>query len=483
MSAAPFIPLSEKKKRLVILGAAVHWFYLLLFAFTMPVALPPILEQYGLMPYYAVINGASSLINILVTLIGGKLGDRLGRRRVVLFAGWLRLALLILCAVPTGGAFFSTVYLLGVAAGGLLNAYPAAILSDVTAPEERPRWFGIFGMVNGAALLIGMLCGGIISDTLGPLNVFLFIAPFGAVSLLLLSAAYPNRAAADKDRADMKGILLLLVSCTGLMAWCSFGGILFGRVSLTGILLLLACAFSAFLLILWEKRAPAPLLNFRLFGDRHFLMSFSLHFLIAPMMCLCSSCLTLYGQKALSLSTTLSGTLALPKNILFFLLPPLLGHWIGKRQDRFRAVFLLCGITIALAGTLCIFFDTHTPLWTVYAVMLLFGVGTSSQSVCVQPYMQLTVSSRDMGTATSMVQFANSLGTILFSAFYNIIFNARYLRASQSGIPGAEGMAVATVFSAASAVTAVSGAVIIALTLLFVVRAEDAAARSRLHHA
>ena len=67
---------------------------------------------------------------------------------------------------------FFLLFALGNLAGGLLNPYPTTILSDVTTAEERPRWFGVFGTINGVALVVGLLCGGLIVDYLGPFSIF-----------------------------------------------------------------------------------------------------------------------------------------------------------------------------------------------------------------------------------------------------------------------------------------------------------------------
>lgn len=190
--------------------------------------------------------------------------------------------------------------------------------------------------------------------------------------------------------------------------------------------------------------------------------------LIAPMMCLCSSVLAVYGQVGLGLSATLSGTLALPKNILYLILPPVLGNWIAKNQQRFRTAFLTCGATIAVASFLSAFFNTSTSVMTIYAIMLIFGLGTSCQSVCVQPYMQMTVSPTDMGSATAMVQFSNSVGVVIFNAFYNIFYNTRYAEAVAKGGGSYLAQAVAETFSGVSIVSAVGGVAIVLLTLRFV---------------
>lgn len=467
---SPYIRLEPAEQKKVIAGASLLWFYNLVFAFTMPVVLPALMEYYNMMAYYAILGGVTSLVGCIVTPIGGKLGDRFGRRKICLLAGYLRLALMLLCAVPTNGAVFFLLYTLGNLVGGFLNAFPATILSDVTTPEERPRWFGVFGTINGASLLIGLLGGGLIVDFLGPLSTFLFFAPFGLLSLILLTAHYPNAPSNLRARMDKVGMLLLGSGTTLVLAWCAFGDMLFSRVSLLGIGVLCVGAMLLVFLLLYERRVADPLFNLRLFKNHHFVMSFSTHLLIAPMMCLCSSVLTLYGQVGLGLSAAVSGTLALPKNILFLFFPSLLGTWVAKSASRFRVAFLSCGAAIAVASLLSSTWDTSTSVLTIYLVMLLFGIGTSCQSVCIQPYMQMSVSAADMGMATAMIQFANSVGVVIFNAFYNISYNMRYAHAMELG--GGEHLAeaVAETFSSMSLLSAVTGLIIILFALRFTER-------------
>ena len=464
----PYINLQPKVQKKVIAGAGLLWFYNLLFGFTMPVVLPSLMEQYDIMAYYAIMGGITSLVGCIVTPIGGKLGDRFGRRRVCLLAGYLRLALMLFCAIPTNGPIFFVIYVLGNLVGGFLNAFPATILSDVTTPEERPRWFGLFGTINGAALLIGLLGGGIVVDLLGPGATFLFFSPFGLSALILLTQYYPNVPSSKSVGLDPGGMVLLGFGTACVLAWCAFGDILFPRMSALGLALLIVGILLLIVLLRYEQVARDPLFNLHLFQDSHFTMSFTTHLLIAPMMCLCSSVLALYGQVGLRLSATVSGTLALPKNILFFLLPSLLGALIAKDQTRFRTAFLTCGGTITAASLISATWSTSTSVVTIYLVMLLFGIGTSCQSVCVQPYMQATISPTDMGVAASMVQFANSVGVVIFNAFYNVCYNVRYSEAMLAGGGEHLAQAVSETFSDMSLLSAATGAVLIVFTLCLV---------------
>lgn len=468
--STPYIKLEKKDKYGTIVGAGLLWFYNLIFSFTMPVVLPTLMETYGMMALYAVLGGITSLLLCIATPIGGKLGDRFGRRRVCLFAGYIRLGLMVFCAIPTSGPVFFAVYVIGNLLGGLLSAFPSAILGDVTTAEERPRWFGIFGTINGAALFLGLLCGGIIVDFLGAFSVILIFAPFGLASLLLFTRCYPNRPVENPAPIDGVGMALLGSGFACILAWCAFGGTLFPRVSPLGIGLLALGLVLLGVLLAAERRARDPLLNLKLFRLKPFSMSFWAYLLIAPMMCLCSSQLVLFGQRAVGLTAAVSGTLAVPKNLMFLIFPSMLGAWISRDHRRFRTAFLVCGIAITVACTIAATWTVSTPILTIYLTMIVFGVGSCFQAVSIQLYMQVSVDPKDLGIASAMILFANSFGVAVFNAVYNIFYNARYAVAIELG--GGEHLAVAMAdtFSAMAVFSATCGAILIVLVVALIPR-------------
>lgn len=468
---AAYIQLPHKQKMGVILGTSFLHFYNLIITFTMPVALPVLMGRYDMMAFYAILGGITALVGCIVTPIGGKLGDLLGRRKVFLFAGYLRLVLMLLCAIPSRGPVFFGLYVAGNFVASVLSAYPTTVLSDVTTPDERPRWFGMFGTINGGALVIGLLGGGIMVDLLGPLSVFFFAAPFGLVGLILLTLYYPNRPSATETKLDTGGIILLAIGFSCVLSWCAFGGTLFQRTSVFGLALIIVGLVVLVCLFRYERRAKDPLLDFTLFRNSHFTVSFFTYMLIAPMVQLCASTLVLYGQVGLGLSATVSGTLALPKNIIFFILPTFLGTWLARDRTRFRAVFLLCGFAIAVASALSATWTTTTSIITIYLVMIIYGVSTSCQSVCVQPYMQLAIPSEDLGRATGMILFGSSIGGTIFNSAYNIFYNSKYAHAMELGGGEHLAQAVTETFSLLSVLSAICGVGIVVLALVLIPKA------------
>lgn len=454
----------EKRVKNLLLWAAVSMFLSnLLYAFTLPVLMPSLFKRYELMPYYALFGGFISLLNTIIIPIGGKLSDRYGRRSISLWCLAVRTVLLILCALPLPGPAFLVLLILCNASVAILSAVPYAMLSDIARPEQRMKWFGIFGTVNGIALLAGLLGGGLIVDLIGPSNGFLFFIPFGVISFLPIAKYYPDLPTKENTPLDVKGIVLLSAGIACLIAWFNFGGILFGRFSGPGILILASSVVLIFILVRRERRAADPLINLDYFKDRSFLLSCLIFVCIAPMTGLCTGSLALFGQVGLGLSATMSGTLALPKNMVLFIMPSFLGAWIAKDTRRFRSVFLLCGASIAAAGVFSAMWTTSTGVVTIYAVMLIFGIATSAQSVTIQPYMQLSVPPEDVGSATSVLMFCNSLGIVVYSLVHGSVYNLRFIAASAAG---GEARAVSETFSAMAWFTAGAGVMIILTVLL-----------------
>lgn len=417
----------KSKKAAALTGICVLYLYNMLYTFALPVMYPSMLSQYSLMPYYALFGVISISMSCISTPLGGKLCDTIGRKRLFLITGSLRLILMFLCGIHTTPLVFSVLYLSSSCITGFMYAIPLAILSDLTTAEERPRYFGYFGAITGVSLLAGILLGGIITDLFGAFSMFFLFIPILLAAMVLVGYGYTDkRSSTGISKLDGPGCLLMALCLASLIGLCSFGGSLFPWISWISGALLFAFAAFFLLFIRREMHCADPLLDLSVFTDRNFVLSFACGFLIAPMVSLCSGYLVLFGQVALGLSSTISSTLAIPKNIIYLILPTFLGVWVSKNDGRYQAAFLGCGGLIALGGLLSVFWNVNTGVVTIYLVMVVYGLATSCQSISMQPYMQLSIPPERVGIASSLIAFSTTLGSTLIGAANTIYFNARY---------------------------------------------------------
>jgi DHA2 family multidrug resistance protein-like MFS transporter len=215
-----------------------------------------------------------ALVLAAAMLPAGLLGDRYGRKRVMLIGLVLFGAGSIACAYsPNPAVFIAARSVLGLAGAGLITMCLSS-LTVLFTERERPRAVGIWSMANFLALPIGPLLGGWLLSHFWWGWVFLINVPVVVVTLIAVAALVPESRSAARPGLDPVGILS---SSAGLAAvtyglieagqrgWGSGGAL----VPLTaGILVLLAFG-------LWERRLSRrpggqPLVDLSLFRSRSF---------------------------------------------------------------------------------------------------------------------------------------------------------------------------------------------------------------------
>jgi hypothetical protein len=201
-------------------------------------------------------------------LVGGNLGDRLGRRRLLL----LGLALFGLFSVGAAlsrntGELIAARALMGLGASFVYPATLAILNQTFTVARERITAIGIWSAVSGLAVAIGPVTGGALLQHFSWASVFYVSVP---VVIVAMAAAYfllPESRDPDAGRFDPLGALLSIAGITlatysvieaparGWDSAATVGG-LGGALAI-----LLAFAW-------WQARRPDPMLDVRLFRNR-----------------------------------------------------------------------------------------------------------------------------------------------------------------------------------------------------------------------
>jgi MFS family permease len=194
-------------------------------------------------------------------LLGGRLGDLYGRRRMliggmVLFAAGSLLA----GAAPSLGVLIAARVVQGAGSAAAVPAALALIGSLVPAGPERTRALSVLAATAAVGTTSGLLLGGAVTQWLGWRWVFLVMAPAAALAAVVAPRAMPEAAAeGPRGRPDAAGAVLVTA---GLLA------VLFGvtRVERSGpgaaVAPVLAGAALLAAFVAWERRTAAPLVRF-----------------------------------------------------------------------------------------------------------------------------------------------------------------------------------------------------------------------------
>jgi EmrB/QacA subfamily drug resistance transporter len=202
-------------------------------------------------------------------LVGGSLGDRLGRRRVFMagLAGFG--ATSALCAVAPSPALLVGARAIQGIAGALLVPSSLALITAVFGPDERGAAIGSWTAWTGVAFVVGPLGGGALIEFVSWRWIFAINVPFVLATLLLARGVPESRDEEMEGRIDYVGALLASLGLAGPVFALieqpdyGFGDPLVFVPLIAGIALL-----GVFLW--WEEHTPHPMLPLELFRARNF---------------------------------------------------------------------------------------------------------------------------------------------------------------------------------------------------------------------
>ena len=251
-------------------------------------------------------------------LLGGRLGDLYGNRRLFLGGIALFTAASLACGLATTqGMLVASRAVQGVGAAVVAAVALSLIMSLFTEPAERAKAMGVFGFVLSGGGTIGVLLGGVLTDLLSWHWIFLVNLPVGvAVFALGLRLLPGGRAAAASRKLDLPGAVTvtaaLMVAVYAIVkgnetGWTS------GRT--LGLLAAAAGLLAVFLVI--ESRTAAPLMPLRIFRIRNVSTANVMGVLMAAGMFAQFFFSALYLQQILGYSPLEVGLAYAPSTILW----------------------------------------------------------------------------------------------------------------------------------------------------------------------
>ena len=303
-------------------------------------------------------------------LVGGALGDLVGRRKV--FAVGLAAfgVTSLLCAVaPTVEVLIGARGLQG-AAGALLVPTSLAVITGSFPPDERAAAIGSWTAWTGIAFIVGPLGGGALIDYVSWRWIFAINVPLVLVCLWLVRIGVPESGGGGRLRdVDWQGAAL----CTLGLALPVYALIERPR---TGWLLGLAGAAMFALFLRREARCPRPMLPLSLFRSRNFSAGNLATFAIYGGLGASTFVITIFLQQAAGFSAVAAGAATMPVTIVMWLLSKRFGALSTRYGPR---LFMGVGPLIAAAALVWwATIDTSVEYWTgLLPAVLLFGLGLS----------------------------------------------------------------------------------------------------------
>jgi len=394
-------------------------------------ALPTIASDLGSVQNLSWIVTAYLVTTTASAALYGKLSDIYGRRALFTVAVSIFVLGSALCAaagtIPVVNGYVDGIVQLsllrafqGIGAGGLW-VLVLSILGDMFGPRKRSEYISYMLSGFGAALVIGPLIGGWLTEHLSWHWIFLINLPLGVVSLALVLAYLDVPQETVDHPVDYLGALLLVAALTTLILATSWVGGTYAWTSptvlgLLGLTVVLAAAFVA-----REVRTAEPIFPIDLVLQPGVGVAMGLSFIIGLGQLVGVTYLPLYLQAVTGVSATNSGLLLLPLLGGMIVLSAATGQLIS-RWGRLR-IFPIVGMAIAAVGYYL--FSTMSPATgfvTVAVFMFITGVGLGFVNPVLSLSAQLAVDRARIGVATTSVSVTRSLGAGVGVAVLGSVF-------------------------------------------------------------
>jgi MFS transporter, DHA2 family, multidrug resistance protein len=354
---------------------------------------------------------------------GGMLGDRYGRKRMLVLSLLVFGIASIACALaPSAGAFIAARALLGLG-GAVMFPMVLALLPVLFDESERPR---AIGAITAAAMLgypIGPLLGGWMLTRFDWSWVFLINVPVVALAVVAVIVLLPESRSSVRQRVDLVGVAL----SAGGLALLVYGIINAGDRGWSdgaALVEMLGGALALTAFVLWERRVEAPLVDLRLFGSRAFTWGASLSSVVSFVMFGLLFTVPLYFQVVRGADAQGSG---------FRLLPLIAGMLVGGAvADRLVAragagTAAALGLALLAAGFA---FGATTTIATgdVQAVawIALSGLGLGLVLPTTIDAALGAVPEESSGVSSAVLQAFRMVGGALGAAILGALVNATY---------------------------------------------------------
>ncbi|MVU81089.1 DHA2 family efflux MFS transporter permease subunit [Nocardia sp. ET3-3] len=364
---------------------------------------------------------AYTLAFAVLLLTAAVIGDRIGRRRLLVIGLAVFTAASAACALSTDIGWLITARTVQGVGAAMVMPAAFALVGTAFPPEQRGKAMGIFAGVTGLAILGGPVVGGAVVQGLTWEWIFWLNVPIG-LALIPLAQRFVAESTGPARGVDLLGVALSGLGVLGLVL-----GLVRGNTSgWTSPEILASLIGGAVLLaafVAWELRTAQPMVPMRLFTHRGFGAANLAGLLMTGALFGTAFFFAQYLQAGLHYSPLGSGLRLLPWTATLFVVAPIAGARMRQIGER---PLIVGGLLLAAVGFgwIALAAGTGAAYPALIVPMVLAGVGVSAAMPAVQNASISSVEPEAIGTASgiynTMRQLGGSFGIAVTSAVFTV---------------------------------------------------------------
>jgi EmrB/QacA subfamily drug resistance transporter len=359
------------------------------------------------------------LASATITPVYGRLGDRRGRRDMLLAALAVFTLGSLACALAQSlPQLVAARVLQGLGGGGLITL-SQALIGELVTPRERARYQGYFALIFTTSSIAGPVVGGLVVSHFSWRWLFLANLPFAALAAWRLmrlprGERHPARAAG----ADVAGHVLFAVGALSTLFWLTSGGHRFAWSSPQSLALAATGALSLGALYFNERRQPAPFLPVELLRMKTIALTSGLIASFAACLFALIFFLPIYLQLGHRMSPQASGLLLLPVTAGMVIAAVVSSRVLARTGKPYWIPVI--GMSVSSAALLLLgLLSPHMELVVVLGFFT--GVGFGTVMPTSQMTMQTVAGRPQLGAVTAIAGLARSTGGAAGAALFGAV--------------------------------------------------------------
>lgn len=367
---------------------------------------------------------AYTLVFAGLLFTAGLLGDRLGRKKVLLGG-------LAVFGVGSAFAAFSgspgeLVTFRAVMGLGAAFVMPAtlAVLMNVFEREEQPKAIGIWAGGVGLAIAIGPITGGVLLDHFWWGSVFLINVPIVLLALGLMLWLVPDSRDPEPGRLDPVGVILSVAGLVLLVYGIIKGGQLADFTDVTVLATIGAGLAVLVAFVVFEKRSTHPSIDVTYFKNKVFSAAVAAIALVFFALMGVTFFSVFYTQSVRGYSPLETGLLMLPLAAAQMIFAPrarLLVDRFGNKATTTAGLLVIAAMLAAFATL-----DAGTPIWVLEVVFFLMGTGMAHIMTPVSVVIMQALPREKAGSASALSNTFRQVGGALGIAVLGSVLSTAY---------------------------------------------------------
>jgi MFS family permease len=361
----------------------------------------------------------------------GAIGDRYGRKLMLLLGMLLSIPACLLAAyAPSDGVLFTARVLGGVSAG---MAFPTtlALITALWSGPGRTRSIALWSSIGGGIASLGPLAAGGLLLHFWWGSVFLITLPLAVLALVLAYFTVPGHVNETTDPVDNLGGILSIILVGAAILAINFAPVPNkGTLALGGAAVALA-ALAGFLIR--QRRARNPLYDLHIAGRRIFWVAACAGIIVFGSLMGSAFVSQQYLQNVLGYSTLEAGAAFLPAVVFMVLVAPRSARLIETHGARFT---LLAGYVFLLLafGWMLLLWNEDSSYWQVAVAYVFIGIGVGFAGTPASHSLTGSVPVQRAGMASGTADLQRDLGGAVLQSIFGALLSAGYATAFAAGI-------------------------------------------------